>query len=168
MTIVSIIRSITSGFSRASRQTKSRCNTHRKAFEKSFDYVGGSHFFRRGFDHAGVSGVAFELVEVGQMPARAVEQKAEHLLEKRPERQSFFAQPKEGELIGENPEDADRFQIPGKQGEPTAPGQGIRCGFDFSDPLFCGIFFHILIHLLGGWLCFLNKDILALILPPFK
>jgi hypothetical protein len=93
--------------------------------EEALHGVRGGQALRYGFDRAGVARVLLQRVEVDQVPARAVEEEAERLLEQLRGRQSLRVLANRAEhppQFGENP---DASQVAGEEGEARATRQPI-------------------------------------------
>ena len=102
----------------------------RERFEESLGHMRGKQVFRLRFHDACVPGVLFQGVEVAQVPACAVEQKDEDLLENLENRKPFatFAQCTK-ELIQEWI-DSDALEVSDEQAQASSAGQGVGGDFD--------------------------------------
>jgi hypothetical protein len=104
-----------------------------KSFEESFDLMRRCHVPCRRLDAAGIAGILRKLVEIGQSPTGAIDEKAEYLLEKFMYCETLSAFTDGTEPAIEPFENLNVVQIGHEQGQTRPAGQAIRGGLDTSN-----------------------------------
>ena len=126
-----------------------------KGLEKPFDLMRRSHVRSIGFDAAGIPFILRKLVEIGQPSAGAVNEKAQHLLEKFGYSQALAVFTDGAEPAIEPIENLNAVQIRHEQGQARPAGQSVGGGFDTSNFQFIlsvifAMLAHRVLYLLGG------------------
>ena len=103
----------------------------RERFEETLGHMRGKQIFRLRFHDARVPGVFFQGVEVAQVPACAVEQEDEDLLENLDNRKPFatFAQCSKEPI--QEWIDSDALEVSYEQAQASSAGQGVGGDFDY-------------------------------------
>lgn len=131
-----------------------KCSRPGKAFKKTLDLMGRGHAFFWRFDTAGIAFIVLKLIEVCQPPAGAINEEAQHLLEKFRYAKPFSAFPNGSEPTLDPAENLDLVQICNEQCQASPAGQSIGSDLDapyfqFSFAFFFAMFAHRVLHLLG-------------------
>src|SRR5437879_8143461 len=119
MTMVSSVSITTRIFSRRKRQRNNSCNTQRKApawkmakaRKEPLHGMRRGHLLRRHLDHCLVALLPLQLIEITQVPARAVEEEVQHLQKQIPHRYPFDALLDPRKFVQQQSYDSDGLQI---------------------------------------------------------
>ena len=147
-----------------------------KSLEEPLDLMGRGHVCAIGFDAAGIPVILTKLVEIGHVSAGAVDEKAQHLLEKFRNGQALAVFTNGAEPALEPIENFDAVQICHEQGQAGSAGQPVGSGFDASNfefilPVVFAILAHRVLYLLGVFILVVNLAVFNKYyntLPDFK
>jgi hypothetical protein len=104
-----------------------------KRLEEPLDLMGRGHVCAIGLDAAGIPLILTKLIEISQPSAGAINEKAQHLLEKFRNGQSLPVFTDEAEPAFEPAKDLNAVQIGHEQGKAGSAGQPVGSGFDATN-----------------------------------
>lgn len=118
--------------------------------EKALDLMRAQELVGGGFEEGGIGGVIFQAVEVDEVAAGPLGEKAEKLNEILPDREALFVFAEPAEQPGDWFLETNAAEVSREQGQPAPSGEGVVSGFDAGDfGLVWGGFRGILCHVLS-------------------
>jgi len=132
-----------------------------KSLEKPFDLMGRGHVCPSSLNAVGIPFILGNLIKIGQMPTGAIDEKAQHLLEKLRNGQTLTALADGTKPAIEPIEYPDAVQVRHEQGQACSAGQPVGSGFDTSNvefilPAVSAMFVHRVLYLSGVLILVVN------------